>query len=94
MAPKKSETFCTKVQLPRDCYLSPIYAVYGSLYYFLGGCGNVLNIYNATKLVNSTSKSALFALACDYSVAINATTFLQAQTIFSLQSRIINNDTL
>ena len=77
MAPKKAETFCTKVRLPRDCHLSPIYAVYGFLYYFLGECGIVLNIYNATKLVNSTSKSTLFVLARDYSVAINATTFFK-----------------
>ena len=64
----------------------------GSLYYFLEGC--VLNIYDATKLVHLTYESILFVLASDCSAAINATTFLQAQSIFSMQSRIINNDTL
>ncbi len=94
MAPKNAEAFCEKVTLSRDCHLSPIYSVYGSLYYFLGGCGNVLNIYKAATLVNSTTNSTLFVLESDSTVAINATTFLQSQKIFNMQSRIIHNNTL
>ena len=94
MAPHQTEKYCDIVYKPRDCHVSPIYTVYGTIYYFLGGCGNILKIYNGSKLINSTLESTLFVLENEFTIAINATTFLQAPEALSVQSQTINNDTL
>ncbi len=94
MAPLQTDMYCDKLTVPRDCHLSPIYAIFGTVYYFLGGCGNLLKIFNGSTLVNSTAESTLFVLSKGYTVVINATTFLQAPEQFRVHSKLINNRTL
>ena len=60
MDPQQVDMFCKRLIIPRDCHLSPIYTIISSVYYFLGGCSNVLNIYIGTTLVNSTRNPHCF----------------------------------
>ena len=94
LAPKMADKFCEKTYIPMDCNLSPIFHLSSSLFYFTGGCKNILNIFQGSNRTNSTTKSTLFELQQNMMIAVNATTMLKAQKVFRYETEIINNDTL
>ena len=94
LGPSVAETLCETTSIPADCNLSPIFHLTDSLFYFVAGCNNTLNIYRGLTKINSTNKSTLFLLESEMIVAVNSTTMLKAQNVFQYETQLINNDTL